>query len=96
MPLIAATLSCTGAVQGVGFRMLVVKMARQLGLTGWVRNEDDSTVAIFAVGRREQIEKLAGLLRGVNSTMGPKVSAVEITGGKEMEKSPFPTFDIGQ
>lgn len=39
-----------GRVQGVGFRSWAVDEARQLGLTGWVRNNDDSTVEMVVCG----------------------------------------------
>ena len=39
-----------GRVQGVGFRYWTVQVARELGITGWVRNCPDYSVEIFAEG----------------------------------------------
>ncbi len=52
-------LACRGAVQGVGFRPAVVRLARSLGLGGWVRNDPDGAAIEVegppeAVGRFEQ------------------------------------------
>ena len=47
-----------GRVQGVGFRFYAVQKARQLGLTGWVRNEWDGTVTLEIQGREMLINKL--------------------------------------
>ena len=33
-----------GDVQGVGFRYFLMRRGRELGLLGWVRNNDDGTV----------------------------------------------------
>ena len=38
----------SGWVQGVGFRIFVARIAGQLGLTGWVRNEPDGRVRTVA------------------------------------------------
>jgi acylphosphatase len=40
----------SGVVQGVGFRYYVVRCARQLNLSGWVRNRPDGSVEVEAVG----------------------------------------------
>ena len=47
-----------GDVQGVGFRYFVQRTGAQLGLTGWVRNNDDGTVELVAEGGRDKLEEL--------------------------------------
>ena len=39
-----------GEVQGVGFRWTARKVAQELGLTGWVRNEPDGSVSMELQG----------------------------------------------
>lgn len=47
-----------GRVQGVGFRDWIVRKARALELTGWVRNRSDDSVEILASGEAEAVERL--------------------------------------
>ena len=48
-----------GRVQGVNFRSFVVKHARELGLTGYVRNlTDDRKLEVYAEGERERLRML--------------------------------------
>lgn len=47
-----------GRVQGVGFRWIAIQHARDLGLTGWVRNEYDGTVTMEVQGEDERIDAL--------------------------------------
>ena len=61
-----------GYVQGVGFRYFLLRKANQLGLTGWVRNNDDGTVELVAEGRRSELE----LLRQA-AAEGPRPSRVD-------------------
>ncbi len=47
-----------GQVQGVGFRWQAASLARQMGLTGWVRNRDDGTVEMEAQGTSADLDAL--------------------------------------
>ena len=62
----------SGHVQGVGFRFFVRQQARKLGLSGWVLNQPDGTVALEAEGQKEALEKLADSLQ-----QGPVGAVVE-------------------
>jgi hydrogenase maturation protein HypF len=52
-------LSVFGAVQGVGFRPFVFRLAQELGLAGWVIN-GPSGVVIEADGTQDLLERFAG------------------------------------
>ncbi|OGY22582.1 MAG: acylphosphatase [Candidatus Woykebacteria bacterium GWB1_45_5] len=47
-----------GEVQAVGFRFTAIEVARDLGLTGWVKNNPDGSVEIVAEGPKEKLENL--------------------------------------
>ncbi len=51
-----------GRVQGVGFRYFVEHSAKALDIRGWVRNVDDGSVEVYALGTAGQLSDLAGLL----------------------------------
>jgi DNA ligase D-like protein (predicted 3'-phosphoesterase) len=65
-----------GEVQGVGFRYTVVERARELGVMGWVRNEDDGSVRVHAEGTAQAVEDLVAYLR--EGPPAAQVSDVEI------------------
>jgi len=48
----------TGKVQGVFFRQSTKEKADELGLCGFVRNEDDGSVYLEAEGEKAQLEKM--------------------------------------
>lgn len=52
----------SGAVQGVGLRYAIARQARQLGLLGWVKNQD-SQVVIEVEGDASNLEKLINWLK---------------------------------
>jgi acylphosphatase len=61
-----------GDVHYVGFRFSTIEIARDLGLTGWVKNEPGGTVQIIAEGEREKLENLVAWAR-----KGPSLARVE-------------------
>ncbi len=65
-------MSVRGRVQNVGFRAHVEYSARQLGLTGWVRNVGYDTVETVAEGDRQKLERFIESVKA-----GPRGSQVE-------------------
>ena len=51
-------LEIRGRVQGVGFRWYVMEIARELDLSGWVRNTPDGIVELAAAGESAALAKL--------------------------------------
>lgn len=61
-----------GRVQGVSFRYYTQREAKQLGLTGWVRNEYDGSVSVVAEGSEDDLNRLLDFLRE-----GPRMAVVK-------------------
>ena len=61
-----------GCVQGVGFRAHVEYHARQIGVTGWVRNVGWDTVEAVAEGERAKVEHFIETMKE-----GPRASRVD-------------------
>jgi acylphosphatase len=61
-----------GRVQGVGFRWFVEREAHILKIAGWVRNNHDGSVEVFALGTPAQ---LAGLRSRLQE--GPRAARVD-------------------
>ena len=79
-----------GRVQGVGFRYYVTHLARQLGITGWVRNEPDGSVLVIAEGPRKTLEELLEHLH-----KGPPAARVRhVAYAWEPATGEFDTFTI--
>ena len=83
-------ITVNGRVQGVGFRAHVEYAARDLGLTGWVRNVGYDMVEAIAEGDRPRLERLADIVRA-----GPRASQVdEATVEWQKPTGEFPSFVV--
>ena len=82
-----------GRVQGVGFRAFVVAEARELGLSGGVRNlSDGNTVEVNAAGGRAALATLLGRLRA--GPPGSRVIEVEERWGEGEAATAEPRFRV--
>ncbi len=61
-----------GRVQGVGYRYFALQAARELGLSGFVRNQPDGSVEVLAEGDDEALVTFEARLRE-----GPSFGHVE-------------------
>ena len=52
-----------GKVQGVGFRFFATRVARRLGLRGWIQNLRDGSVEAVVEGEGEKIDQWLDELR---------------------------------
>jgi acylphosphatase len=64
-----------GRVQGVFFRQSTMEMARQLGLSGWVRNLREGSVEALFEGEHRRVEQAVAWCR----QGPPRASVTEVT-----------------
>ena len=79
----------SGQVQGVFFRQTTRERARELGLSGWVRNRADGRVEAVFQGAPEAVARVIEWCR-----QGPPMALVE---GVEVSEEPpeaFPGFSV--
>ena len=79
-----------GHVQGVGFRYFTKSKAKELNLTGWVRNLSDGTVEVHAYGPFPVLERFMQDL-----STGPIGSRVKRSDFQWLTETPvFQEFEI--
>jgi acylphosphatase len=80
-------LQISGRVQGVGFRAYLEYKARQLGVTGWVRNRSDGTVEAVVQGTPAAVEAMLDCAR-----RGPRSALVSEVRVSECGEEDFDDF----
>jgi acylphosphatase len=78
-----------GKVQGVCFRDSSQEKAKELNLSGWVRNEPDGTVIIVAEGEEKDLEELIEWCKN-----GPNYTKVEKVDVKWTESTSLDGFVV--
>jgi acylphosphatase len=61
-----------GRVQGVGYREACVQRARSIGVAGWIRNRQDGSVEVLALGTAIAVARLQAWLNE-----GPALARVD-------------------
>lgn len=80
----------SGMVQGVSFRSTTIKIAKSLGIKGWIRNLPDNRVEIIAEGEKDKIDALIEFLK-----KGPPAAKVDNVDVKiEKYNGEFKDFNI--
>jgi acylphosphatase len=69
----AFSATITGRVQGVGFRWRAMSSAQSLRISGWVRNNPDGSVAVWAEGEELELQQFLRWLR-----LGPPYAEVKV------------------
>ncbi|MDI1245546.1 MAG: carbamoyltransferase HypF, partial [Rhodoferax sp.] len=87
--LLSQQIRVTGIVQGVGFRPFVWRLAQQLGLHGWVRN-DAQGVEILAQGSQHGMAELRERLR----LDAPPLARVDNVQALDLAAEPLTGFSI--
>jgi acylphosphatase len=74
-----------GRVQGVFFRAEARARAESLGLSGWIRNEPDGSVAAVFDGDAERVQSMVDWCR--RGPAGARVDEVDVTEEAEAEEA---------
>ena len=85
----ALYLKVTGRVQGVFFRAWTRDKARELGITGWVRNCPDGSVEAHLEGDEGKVRWLIDLIAD-----GPPNSRVDNVRSAEARLEELNSFDV--
>ena len=83
-------INISGRVQGVFFRIYAEKKAKELSLTGFVKNEEDGSVSLVAEGYEDKLNDLLDWAK-----KGPQMAKVEkIKLKQEKASGEFKDFKI--
>ncbi len=83
----AVHVAIVGRVQGVGYRAWCFNAARELGLSGWVRNRRSGEVEVLLSGASSSVNQMLELAR--RGPAGSRVDSVEILNSGDICEGDF-------
>ena len=87
---VARNLRITGRVQGVFFRAWAQGQARELGISGWIRNCADGSVEAHLAGEEDAVRRMIERMR-----QGPANASVDDLQVEEMApETPSGRFEV--
>ena len=86
---IARHVMITGRVQGVFFRAWAQGHARELGVSGWIRNAADGSVEAHLEGDEKAVERMIERMRS-----GPSNARVEDVAVEDAELEGLGRFEV--
>jgi len=86
---ISKRIKVIGKVQGVFYRKTTQDMAKELGLVGWVKNDEDGSVLAEVEGNMEDVQALEAWMR-----KGPDDAIVDDFLEEEIEERGYSEFKI--
>ena len=89
MPEIARRVRVTGRVQGVFYRVWTQGQARELGISGWVRNCPDGSVEAHIGGAEKSVDRMIERMRS-----GPANARVEEVEVEDASPEPRGRFEL--
>jgi acylphosphatase len=89
MATVGRHVSVTGSVQGVFFRVWAQGQARELGVSGWIRNRPDGSVEAHLAGDESAVSRMIERMR-----RGPANAWVEDVVVEEAEPESPGRFEV--
>ena len=85
----AVEVHITGRVQGVGFRWSTAQQAQQVGVTGWVRNQPDGSVAAWFEGDEDPVDQMVDWCQ-----QGPRWARVDQVIATHVSAKGYGSFEV--
>lgn len=89
---VAFEVTVFGRVQGVGYRYFCIRVAREHGLTGWVKNNPNGSVSAWLEGNHTAVQDVLDSLK-----IGPASAHVsEVTTLPRTPSGEYQSFELAR
>jgi acylphosphatase len=89
MAIVGRQMRITGGVQGVFFRAWAQGQARELGVSGWIRNCADGSVEAHFSGEEDDVTRMVERMR-----RGPSNARIDDVAVEEVDPEPRGRFEV--